>query len=151
MGHCNGLHLGSIVCNPLYETTVYVESVYYNDTVSSNHQSIYLNQHRWNQSGESEEKEEEREREKRSERQRVGQKWKWRGSEMAVVEGLNTWVFLSMQINRTRKLPIRIGWVSNSSFSLVPQHSFSFQSSHLSSSQILDWEEVFLGSKNVLV
>jgi hypothetical protein len=77
------------------ETTIYFQSVYYNDTVSSNHWSIYRkSQHVRTEYG-GRRREGEREKWISRERQSVGQKWKWRGSEMAAREIENLSIFKS--------------------------------------------------------
>jgi hypothetical protein len=74
------------------EITMFIQSSLFNDTVD-----------RWKQSGEWVEREGEREREQLirlwSERWSIGQKWKWRGLEMAISEKGHL-SFLVKQINR---------------------------------------------------
>jgi hypothetical protein len=64
---------------------------------------------------------------KQSERWSIGEKWKWRGLETAVSEKGHSSIFsknTSIESIGYKSKGTNLGWISNSSISLVPQHLF---------------------------
>jgi hypothetical protein len=100
---------------------MFVQSSLFSDTVYKIVKSIYVNLQQvkteWGVSREGG-RERKRATDKQSERQRVGHKWIWQGLEMAVSE--------KGQANqKNQKAVNHLGWISNSSISLLPQHLLS--------------------------